>query len=139
MVVKQSSEEDNVSNNAYEFSGDLAGNRTQMTGLEDRIRTVHLHLWDVAEAKQYLLMFSQWAVRYRGLSWALGAKLGAYQATQISSHPLVAISGCRSCHHCTLPLFTAHSLLRPHGITISQGLRGKLTREVGLAAGVGRW
>jgi hypothetical protein len=36
MVVKQPAEEGSVSNNAYEISGDPAGNRTQMTGLEDQ-------------------------------------------------------------------------------------------------------
>jgi hypothetical protein len=35
MVVKQPDKEDRASSNAYEISGDPAGNRTQMTGLED--------------------------------------------------------------------------------------------------------
>jgi len=44
MVVKQLSEEDGVSSNALEISGDPAGNRTQMTGLEDRAGSVHSYL-----------------------------------------------------------------------------------------------
>ena len=35
MVVKQPNEGDSVSQNTHEVAGDPAGNRTQMTGLED--------------------------------------------------------------------------------------------------------
>jgi hypothetical protein len=40
MVVKQPNEEDSVFHNAIKISGDPAGNRTQMTGLKDRVSNV---------------------------------------------------------------------------------------------------
>jgi len=79
MVVKPPSEEDNVSDNAHEISGDPTGNRTQMTGLEDRIRRCRLHSLPISRCRSSGLLAPHMSVLCRQVARlvvGIGGKTG---------------------------------------------------------------